>query len=147
MNNITIRKTEQSELGEISRIENECFSSPWSEKDLAVAMSNPAFHCLSAVCGDKCVGYVMMYNVTDEGEIANVAVSDEYRRRGIGEALMNEALDLAKDNGVVIVYLEVRYSNTAARSLYTKLGFAEIGLRKNYYKSPTEDAVLMAKGI
>lgn len=144
---ITVCKAVASHLHEISLIEQECFSSPWSESDLASALTNPAFICLSALNGEKAVGYVMMYNAADEGEIANLAVTKEMRRQGIGETLMEHAIALAKDNGVATMYLEVRSSNIGARSLYEKLGFSPIGIRKNYYREPREDAVVMAKAL
>lgn len=142
---ITVCKADASHLHEISEIERECFSSPWSASDLASALTNPAFICLSALSGEKPVGYVMMYNAADEGEIANLAVTKEMRRQGIGEMLMEHATAMAKDNGVVTMYLEVRSSNIGAKSLYEKLGFSPIGIRKNYYREPREDAVVMAK--
>ena len=87
----------------------------------------------------------MMYNAADEGEIANLAVTKEMRRQGIGEMLMEHATAMAKDNGVVTMYLEVRSSNIGAKSLYEKLGYSPIGIRKNYYREPREDAIVMAK--
>lgn len=142
---ITVCKADASLLHEAAAIEQECFNTPWSEKDLAAALTNPAFTCLSALDGEKPVGYVMMYSAADEGEIANLAVTKEMRRQGIGEMLMEHAIAMAKDNGVVTMYLEVRSSNIGAKSLYEKLGFSPIGIRRNYYRMPKEDAVVMAK--
>ena len=91
------------------------------------------------------MGYVGMMCVLDEGYIANVAVSPDWRRQGIGDALIAELLRRAVSRELAFVTLEVRAGNEAAKALYAKHGFVPVGLRKKYYASPTEDAVLMTK--
>ena len=80
-----------------------------------------------------------------EGEIYRIATKNEYRKRGIAYRLLDFALKTARGAGLESVFLEVRESNVAARNLYRAYGFSEIGVRKNYYKEPTENAVLMMK--
>jgi [ribosomal protein S18]-alanine N-acetyltransferase len=83
----------------------------------------------------------------DEGELANLAVAPDLRGQGIAGALLDAMLSDASRRGITQVYLEVRESNTAARHLYAARGFGEIGRRKSYYRSPTEDALILRRTI
>lgn len=136
-----------SQLEKIAEIEKECFTTPWSRHDLSCALSNPAFSCLAALNSGETCGYVIVCAAADEAEIINLAVERSSRRKGIAEMLMTAAVESAKQKGAVTMYLEVRASNTAAKSLYEKLGFSVIGTRRSYYKNPTEDALLMSKTL
>lgn len=124
-------------------LERECFPDPWSKEEMEAALQNPAFHCLGEIVDGKLVSYIMTSSASDECEILNVAVKPEYRRRGIGESLLSKALCRAEEKGATTVWLEVRESNAPAKALYEKLGFSKVGTRKNYYKKPVEDAVIM----
>jgi ribosomal-protein-alanine N-acetyltransferase len=88
-------------------------------------------------------GYVVAWFVMDEGEIANLAVAAELRRRHIGATLLDAAIHAARSRHVSSVYLEVRDSNVAARALYASRGFVEIARRKRYYRKPVEDALVL----
>lgn len=134
-------------FGKISEIEKECFSDPWSESMIAKAIENPSFTCFAAKSGESIVGYGFMYVVSDESEIMNIAVTKSFRRSGTGTKLMKKMISCAVSKGAAMMYLEVRESNIPAANLYRKLGFEAIGTRKNYYKNPTENAVLMAKEL
>ena len=102
---------------------------------------------LVAEDGAGLAGYVIGLSGADEGEILNVGVAPAQRRRGLGRALVAAMLaDLAK-RGAVTVYLEVRESNAPARALYSALGFEDIGRRRGYYRAPTEDAVILKRGV
>jgi ribosomal-protein-alanine N-acetyltransferase len=92
---------------------------------------------------EEIVGFVIARCALDEWEVENVVVAGERRRAGIGLALVDELLRLAKEGGVKAVLLEVRESNTAARRLYEKIGFTEVGRRTSYYQGPVEDALLL----
>ena len=83
----------------------------------------------------------------DEGQITNVAVSGEHRRRGLGNAVMEALERYAAERGIAFLSLEVRESNIAARSLYSSRGWREEGLRKNFYRRPAENAVVMTKSL
>ena len=110
---------------------------------LAAEVTSPNGLYVAAHDGAKLVGYAGMMRVLDEGHIHNVAVLPDYRKRGIGRALISELIKLAKENGLRLMLLEVRAGNEAATSLYQRLGFERRGLRPHYYKNPREDALLM----
>jgi ribosomal-protein-alanine N-acetyltransferase len=143
MDNIIIKKAEISHVPMIHKIETECFSSPWSEKSIKDFITNDTAIILIALHDEKFSGYIGMYHSFGEGDITNVAVSTEYRNCGIGQKLIKSLIDYSKENSINILRLEVRESNIAAISLYKKLGFYNVGLRKNYYSHPKENAVLM----
>lgn len=127
----------------IAAIEAECFSDPWSRETIAGQLSGPNHVFLTAVDENAVVGYVGLMYVLDEGYISNVAVTQSYRRRSIADRLITELVDRAKPLGLSFLTLEVRQSNAPAKALYAKHGFLPVGIRKNYYVKPKEDAVLM----
>jgi ribosomal-protein-alanine N-acetyltransferase len=94
---------------------------------------------------DKVVGYVGSQTVIDESDMMNIAVHPDFRRRGIAEALVAELEAALRQRGSHALTLEVRDSNAPAIALYEKLGFAQVGLRKNYYRNPKEDARILRK--
>ena len=91
----------------------------------------------------RVIGYIGMSFVLDEGYIYNVAVEKSSRKKGAGSALIQTLVNYGKKNGFAFLTLEVRESNTAARSLYSSFGFIKVGERKKYYSDPVENAVLM----
>lgn len=129
----------------VAAIEEECFSHPWSKKSLEESLKKENSLFLVAYEDGKVIGYVGMEVIVDEGYIFNVAVSADYRRRGVGYALVRELVTYSMKNSLCFITLEVRESNSAAISLYSKFGFIKAGERKNYYSDPTEAAVLMTK--
>lgn len=143
---IKIEKMKESDAAEFARIDKECFSVPWSEKSFCDEYSNDVAEYFAARCDGECVGYIGFWNVGN-GDITNVAVSKKYRRRGIGGMLINAVINSAAEKGLPDLTLEVRKSNTAARSLYEKYGFEEIGLRKRYYSDNNEDAIIMSRPV
>ena len=91
---------------------------------------------------NKVVGYVITSYACDQMDVISIAVKNEYRRQGIGEKILKHLFELAKEKGITSIFLEVRYSNDSARLLYEKVGFIKCGLRRDYYTSPKEDAIL-----
>jgi ribosomal-protein-alanine N-acetyltransferase len=130
----------------VHAIERAVFGDPWSERDFhdTVASRVPFF---VAVVDGEIAGYVVAHYAADEGEILNLAVAPHARRRGLGRALAERALAALAAHDVRQVYLEVRASNAAARTLYEGLGFAKVGQRAKYYRQPTEDAVVLRAAI
>ena len=142
-----IIKMEQCHVAQVAALEALCFRDPWSENSVASELNNPLSHWLVAVEEDVVLGYVGSQTVLDESDMMNVAVHPDYRRKGIAEALV---LSLAKElqkKGSTKLTLEVRASNASAIALYEKLHFRQIGLRKNYYRNPKEDALILQKEL
>ena len=141
-NSLLIRRAEACDAACIADIEKQCFSSPWSEASVISTMENQDSAFFVAEVEGKTVGYIGSYFVLDEGNVTNVAVLPGFRRNGIAFALIEALKECAEEKKLAFLTLEVRASNPARR-LYEKLGFSEVGVRKNYYSNPTEDAVLM----
>lgn len=138
-----IRKMTAADIQFAAEIERLCFVHPWSEQSIKEEMAKENSVFLMAFEEEKPIGYVGLCTVLDEGYMGNLGVVEEYRRKGIGRALMNELTARCKAMDSAFVTLEVRASNTPAVKLYESLGFLEAGRRKNYYKEPLEDAILM----
>ncbi len=135
-------------IDDILTIENEAFSCPWSKKSFEEAFLNQNISLFVASSSDNSIlGFLCLMILDSEAEVLNVAVSEKLRKQGIGSMLLSHALSYAKEHSVSSVYLEVRESNTAAQALYSNSGFEKIGIRRNYYKKPSEDAVLMQKKL
>ncbi len=140
---LIIRKMEQADAAEVSRLEAEIFAQPWSRQGFLDALSGEGVIFLVAELRGEIVGYCGMYCAADEGEITNVAVAPKARRHGVGKQLMEHFLREAKDAGARQVILEVRISNEAAIHLYERFGFTIRGTRKDFYDEPREDAYVM----
>lgn len=139
-------------LPDILALEEACFSSPWTRKMLEAELTNNQFaHFLVAThqkesatqAEPTIIGYHCFWIVFEELRLMNLAVRESMRRKGVGGALVAEALHLGFEQSVTRAVLEVRASNDPARSLYTRLNFVEISTRPRYYTNPIEDAVLM----
>ena len=142
MMNFNIEKMSDAHISQIAIIEELCFSTPWSENSLSEELENHHARFFVLMSEDRVAGYIGAHNILGEVYITNVAVHPDYRGKGFAKALINRLIDDCRsDDGFVT--LEVRVSNTPARSLYSGLGFREVGLRKNFYESPTEDGLLM----
>ena len=138
-----IKKFSTEYIKSVADIERACFSSPWGEEALEAELKNACANLYVALDGDKAAGYAAVYCVCGEADIARVAVLPEYRRQGIATQLLLKSFE---DNGANCVFLDVRESNAAGIKLYESLGFEHIGIRKNYYSDPTENAILMKRG-
>ena len=140
-----IRKMTAEDVKPAAEIEKLCFVHPWSEQSIKDEMDKENSVFLMAFESENPIGYVGLSVVFDEGYMGNLAVVENYRRKGVGRALMNELLTCCENLDLAFATLEVRPSNTPAVSLYKSLGFEEAGRRKNYYKEPLEDALLLTK--
>lgn len=132
-------------IPQIAALEKQCFSDPWSEAAVRSELENPLSLWLAAERNGAVLGYVGSQMVPPEADMMNLAVAPEARRQGIADALIGELIRRLSMKEVTSLSLEVRVSNTAARSLYEKLGFRQIGLRPNYYFHPKEDACILRK--
>ena len=163
---VTLRRATRADLARVHEIERASFSDPWTRESFASLLGNPHVHFavaeaggeidVSAVSGVRgvspltpraaapaVVGYIVTWLVVDEAEVANVAVAPEARGRQLGALLLDDALRVARERGATTVYLEVRESNVPARALYASRGFSQVGRRRNYYRRPVEDALVM----
>lgn len=129
-----------------AELERLCFSDPWSERMLREHLDNQCAAAIAAVGEDgTLLGYAGLLVVLDEGYITNVAVRPAYRRQGIASDLLGVFERFARGHQLAFLTLEVRASNAAAIALYEKMGYAQVGVRKNYYEHPREDAVIMTR--
>ena len=142
---IEYRKATLADLDTMVEIEKECFTVPWSRQSIEFELVSPDSAAIVAVDGEKLAGFAVLHRFVDEGELFNIAVKEDFRRRGIADALMAEVLSCARAWELRRVMLEVRKSNAAARALYSKHGFEVMGMRPGYYDLPKEDAILMEK--
>ncbi len=143
MMNINIKRMNSSHIKALSEIEKECFSTPWSENALSDELQNNFARFFVAECDGVVSGYIGAHNILGEVYITNVAVSELFRRKGIAEKLIKTLVGFCENEGMEFVTLEVRRSNEAAKKLYAKMGFEEVGERKDFYEKPREDAILM----
>lgn len=158
---VTIRRLVDTDIEEVAAIESRCFSDPWSASVIASTLSASGTFALAAQADDGAIcGYLFASFLggvfykdgtpepsTDETiwecELQNIAVSPLARRKGVASALLRALIDQCERIACDRIMLEVREQNTAARNLYRAFGFFEVGIRKNYYTNPKENAVLM----
>ena len=142
---MTFTEMKQAHVAQVAELEKLCFADPWSEKSIASELGNIWSYWVVALDGERVVGYIGSQSSADETDVMNVAVHPDYRRRGIAESLIEVLIRELKNRGSHALMLEVRDSNEPAIALYEKLGFQQVGLRKNYYHKPKEDALILRK--
>ncbi len=144
-NDVILCPMDQSHTAQVAHLETLCFSDPWSLRSVESELTNPLSLWLVALQGDQVVGYVGSQTVLDEADIMNVAVAPAFRRQGIAARLLTELERLLENQKVHSLTLEVRASNEAAITLYSRLGYVQVGRRPNYYRNPKEDALILRK--
>jgi ribosomal-protein-alanine N-acetyltransferase len=152
---IVIRYASKADLPRLVEIEQMSFSDPWSVESFASALTMDRMRVLVAEEAStgpggaerSLLGYVLALVLGAEAEIADLAVDPAARRRGIARRLLERVLEDLETRGVSSVFLEVRESNLGARALYMSSGFVSVGRRKGYYRTPTEDALLLKREI
>ncbi len=135
----------ESHVPQVAALEKGCFSDPWSERSIASELNNPLSCWLVALEGDVVAGYVGSQTVLDETDMMNIAVREDFRRMGIAANLVLALIERLKQRGSRRLTLEVRASNESAQALYARLGFIQVGRRKNYYFHPREDGLIFRK--
>ena len=143
---IEIKRLEAKYISDVAKIEALCFSEPWSENAFSILLGDGALGMVALLDG-VVAAYGGMLFVLDEGQITNIATHPEYRREGLGRMIVEALEREAKTLGLFELFLEVREQNAAARKLYSSCGWEEIGVRKNFYSKPTDNAVLMKKDL
>ena len=143
MNGILIRRMTDEDAPFLSAIEQKTFSMPWKTEDFLEMIAKESVAYYVAEADGRIVGGAGVRNILGDGEITNVVVDEDYRRRGIARKLLTALMEEGRKLGVTAFTLEVRAGNTAAIGLYESLGFEGVGYRKNFYERPTEDALIM----
>lgn len=152
---LTIRPFERSDLDGVYDIERKSFPDPWLRLEFKIAHWRNPSGFLVAVKDGKVAGYVIVkmvkhlepqaFRLRRRGQLLNTAVDPEFRRRGIGKALMSAVIAHVQEEGAEAIRLEVRASNSTARNFYSKMGFKEKGRKRWYYLS--EDAIVMERSL
>lgn len=135
----------KSHIDGIMEIEKDSFAIPWSRAAVEKELSNNLAIYAVVKENDKVVGYGGMWHVVNEGHITNIAVHKDYRRKGIGNIIVNKLIEIAEEKEMIGLTLEVRKSNLPALELYRKNGFKLEGIRPEYYEDNKEDAYIMWK--
>ena len=138
---------EEKHIPVLAELEKICFSQPWTYEQLYEELDNRTAHFIVAEADSETAGYMGIFVVCESSYVSNIAVFPDYRRQGLGKRLIGEAVRIALENGAQSLSLEVRPSNTPAVKLYSSLGFEEVGLRKNFYRNPTEDGLILTKTL
>lgn len=142
-----LRPMQAADVEAVLAIEKRNFREPWTRRAfLAEIAAAPVSQPLVVEYQSQIIGYVVPWFVADEMQIANIAIHEDFRRRGLARQLLEQLGELAQSRNCRVAHLEVRRSNTAARQLYESLGFQTTGVRRNYYGSG-EDALLMSKQL
>ncbi len=137
---------EAEAIGAVAALEERLFSDAWSREMISGGMSAPAQTFFTARTPDgRIVGYAAIMTVLDEGELLRIGTDPEFQRQGIGSALMEQVIQAAEERGLSFLLLEVRQGNTPAVRLYEKYGFCREGVRRDYYRNPLEDALIMRR--
>ncbi len=139
-----IRPTTKDDFPGIIGIEQQAFVDPWPQEAFTDFLFPWSYSLLD---GDKVVGYIFYSGVEDEMVIINFAIMPSYQHQGWGNFLLQETMQQMIEMGVRHFFLDVRASNASARKLYLNNGFSDLGIRKNYYRHPEEDAIVMVKHI
>ena len=146
--NLAFRPMQLEDIDQVLAIEEASFSMPWSRESLVHELDDDhGAHYIIALQEDQVCGYAGFWQVFDEAHITNVAVREDLRHQGVGEALLWEMDRLCRRLGILYQTLEVRVSNIPARRLYQKVGFASAGIRPGYYEKPREDADILWKEV
>ena len=145
---LNIRPMEKDDIDAVMAIELSVYTYPWTNRIMADCM-RVGYHCSIGEIDDVLASYCIMSTGAGEAHILNLCVAEEFQRRGLGQLLLTNMLDKAKQAGIDDIFLEVRPSNYAAIELYERLGFNQMGTRKDYYpaRNGREDAVILAKNL
>ena len=133
------------DIKEVALIEKDNFTEPWSEESFKTALEKKDTIFLVAKSETDVLGYCGCYLAQDEADITNVATAAKHRKKGVATKLLLKLFGICQQRQVEKIFLEVRESNESAINLYTKMGFEKIGIRKNFYVKPTENAIVMIK--
>ena len=145
---IQILRFTTDRIDEVLEIERASFSDPWSREMFRSELEvGGGTYARLAERERILVGYLMAVMIMDEAHLGNLAVRPSERRSGVGQSLLDDLLNAAQERGVARVTLEVRASNQIARKFYYRNKFIDVAMRKNYYRNPVEDAIVMLRSL
>lgn len=144
---LRLRPMREGDLRRVLHIERRSFTLPWSASTFRGLLRRQSASLLVAERGEEVLAYAALWFAADEAELGDIAVLPECRGTGVGRWLLGHVLDEARVRGANQVFLEVRESNVAARHMYERAGFTQVGVRADYYSEPVEDAVLMMRPL
>lgn len=144
---ILIDTLKEEYIGSLCEIESVSFSNVWTKENFESELCNPTSVFFVAIKDGEVAGCIAMNNALGEGFISKLMVSEENKRQGIGTLLLEKVCKYALENKMFALTLEVRESNTPAIALYEKAGFKNLGKRKNFYRNPKENAVIMTRNF
>jgi ribosomal-protein-alanine N-acetyltransferase len=144
---VNVRLLEAADLAPILGIERRAMANPWTEAQLRAEQSAGNGVAWAAESGEALCGYAFFRTCAPECELLHLVVAPERRRQGVGAELLRQAFAHFAETRFAVCFLEVRVSNQAARRLYAKFGFVQVGQRKNYYNQPVEDALLLRRNL
>ena len=144
---MNLRVATEADIPALYALETDCFPDPWSQKSLRDTLREERSFFAVAEIDGKVVGYINTTYILDEMELNRICTLPDYRRQGIGAALLQAAFAFAKEKHIQSFFLEVRASNLPAQTLYRSAGFTQVGLRKKFYQNPTEDGLIMRADI
>ena len=143
MTGIQLRRLKLADIPSIEQVERRAYTTPWSRTMFAGEIAKPTSRCFGAFDDERLAGYLIVSRYVDAWHIMNIAVSPDFRRRGIATALLERLFELTEDRSQRGYTLEVRVSNHGAIRLYERLGFQPTGIRRGYYTDNREDALIM----
>lgn len=139
------RRATPADARGIAELEAAIFPDPWDYRSIVDLIITEGSMCFVAHDGERPVAYVIGRLIAPEGELYRVATHPDYRRRGVAYRLLDYSVKTSRGKGLESLFLEVRSQNIAAIKLYSAYGFEKIGIRRGYYKNPTDDAIIMLK--
>lgn len=141
---LMLRPAVPEDVADVAALEQVCYSDPWPASAFdGLPGDERILFAVARQPGGQLAGYLVAWYVLDEAELANLAVAPAERGKGLGRLLLDAMLVDARQRGIADVYLEVRRSNVAAMKLYRSRGFEQVGMRKGYYRTPVEDALIL----
>lgn len=147
-NAVRIAPMTVARIDDVLEIEKVSFSDPWSREMFRSELEvGGGTYARIAIRGTTLVGYLLAVMIVDEAHLGNLAVHPSERRSGVGQQLLDDLLETAREKGVGRITLEVRESNQIARKFYYRNEFIDVAMRKNYYRNPVEDAIVMLRSL
>jgi|LGOV01.1.fsa_nt_gb ribosomal-protein-alanine N-acetyltransferase len=147
MKKIKFIRAEVNHLDAIIKVENKCFTAPWTINMFLSELYGENALLYILMENNVVVGYISLFKIFDELHVNNIAVDPSFQGKGYASMIMEKTIEIARNLSIAFITLEARKSNTPAVELYKKYGFETLGSRKNYYKTPKEDALIMTKEL